>query len=270
MPGEYGTQLLSESRFRGAFPTGWKTTLYDEDRLRQLEKRKDKMGNIEDVVADYGDNVLTERDIIRGEIQRVMTAFQTPERTLELPGTGMEFDNLQRFASYYKADADTPSGTIKDVRRAGPDDIVFAFASPEVYTEISGTEQTTYEVNDLSSGDTLELIDEDGLPDAGETEDSSLELDENEMLYFTGDYIDLSSGPSEVTKIQWKDIDGEDYGPDDGVLSTRLSGTHLFTGQGAWIKSTADLDAKVYADGDAEIVPVAFYMGPGNNVPALV
>lgn len=270
MPGEYGTQLLSESRIRGALPGGWQTTLYDEERLRQLFNRQGNMGNITEVVADYGDNVLTERDIVRQEIQKVMTAFQTPERTLELPGTGLEFDNLQRFASYYKADADTPTGTIKDVRRAGPDDIVFTFANPEVYEEITGDAQDTFEATGLTSGDTLELVGEGGLPDAGNTAGNTLTLDDNEMLYFTGDFIDLSAGQSEVTKIQWADIDGEDYGPDDGILSTRLSGTHLFTGQGAWVKSTADLDAKVYADGDAEIVPVAFYMGPGSNAPELV
>lgn len=269
MPGEHGTQTLYETRVRGALADGFKTTLYDEDRLRQLADAD--LSVLTNTIADYGSNTLTERDVVRTEVQRQMAAFQTPERTIELPGTGLEFENLQRFAAYYKNDNDTPSGTVKDLRRAGPDDIVFTFATPEVYDLISGDPQDTFEQTSLTGGNRLELVGENGLPDgSANTNGNTLTLDDDQMLYFTGDYIDLGSGQSEITKIQWEDIDGESYGPDDGILSTRYSGTHLFTAQGAWVKSTADLDAKIYASGDAEVVPVAFYMAPGTKAPSLV
>jgi hypothetical protein len=263
-----GTELLTESRLRGNLPPGFKTTLYDSDRLRQLENAD--LSTLNDVVDDYGSYELTEDDIIKAEIQRVLTAFQTPERTMEFPGTGMEVmnDHIRSFAARYKANQDTPSGTIKDARRANPDDIVFTFATPEVYDQISGSSQDNFDVTGQSVG-TLELVDTDGLPDGGQSADTSLDLDDNEMLYYTGDFIDLSSGQSIFTAIQYVDIDGEDYGPDNGLFSTRLSGNHIFTGQGAWVKQTVDIDAKVIADGDAEIIPVAFYMGPGTNAPSL-
>jgi hypothetical protein len=265
---EGNTELLTESRLAGALPDGFKTTLYDTDRLRQLENAP--MDNLGDTVDDYGGATLTERQIIESEIQRVLTSFQTPDRTLELPGLGLEFDHVLNFASYYKDDADTPSGTIKDGRRAGPDDIVFTFASPEVYEEVSGTAQDTFYQTGLTGGTALDIVGDAGADEASNSSGASMNLDDDEMMYFTGDFIDLSGGKSAVTKIQWSDIDGEDFGPDDGILSTRLSGTHLFTGQGAWVKSTTDLDAKVYTDGDAEIVPVAFYMAPGTKAPSLV
>lgn len=266
-----GTRTLMENRLVGHLPTGFETTIYDTSRLRQLESAADD-GDLSSVVDDYGESQLTESHVIESEVQRAMTAFQTPERTIELPATGIEFDNgnIANFARAYKADQNTPSGTIKDTRRAGVDDIVFTFANPEVYEEVTGTNQNTFEATGLTGGDTLELVDEDGLPDGGQTADTSLSLDDDEMMYFTGDYIDLSEGQSSVTKIQWTTLDDESYGPDDGVLSTRLSGTHLFVGQGGWVKSEADLDAKVYSDGDAEIVPIAFYMGPGSKAPSLV
>lgn len=266
---EQNTELLAESRLRGALPTGFKSTLADSNRLRQLSNAD--MSSITEVVDDYGDNDLTERDLIRSEIQSVITAFQTPERTLELPATGLEFENLQRFAAYYKQDNETPSGTIKNLRRATVDDIVFTFASPEVFEEISGSNQDTYEVTGLTGGNTLELVGDNGL-ESGTTNNAgnTLSLDDDEMLYFTGDFIDLSDGKSVITKTQYVDIDGEDYEPVDGVLSGRLSGTHLMTGQGAFVKQTVDIDAKIYASGDAEVVPVAFYMAPGSKVPSLV
>lgn len=266
--GERGTQLLSESRIRGSLPEGFQTTLAESDRLRQLQNAD--LSILSDVVEDYGQNTLTERDIIRSEIQSVLTAFQTPQRTLELPATGIEFKRLQQFAAYYKADNDTPSGTIKSEQRVGTDDILFTFASPEVYEEISGNAQDTFEAEGLTGGSTLDVVGDSGLPETSPGNGTSLNLDDDEMLYFTGDFIDVSEGKSTVTKIQWSDIDGDDYGPDNGFFNNRLSGTHLFAGQGGWVKSTADLDAKVYADGNSEIVPVAFYMAPGTKAPSLV
>lgn len=263
-----GTELLSEARFRGAMPDGFKTTLTDSNRLRQLSNAD--LNAITEVVADYGDNDLTERDLIRAEIQRVMSSFVTPERTLELPGTGMEFERLQRFAAYYKRDNETPSGTVKNLRRATVDDIVFMFATPEVYDQISGTAQDNFISTGLTGGNTLEVIDQDGTVDGGQTAGTSLDLDDNEMMYFTGDFIDLSDGKSVITKFAYPDIDGEDYEANSHLFANRLSGTHTVLSQGAWVKQTIDIDAKIYDDGDAEVVPVAFYMAPGSNVPNLV
>lgn len=262
------TETLMEARIRGNLPEGFKSTLLDSKRLRELDNQS--TADLTNTVEDYDDYTLEEIDVIRSQIQKVLSAFNTPERTIELPATGLEFQHLQKFAAFYKDDQDTPSGTIKDPMRADPDDIVFTFATPEVYEEVTGTNQSTFVSTGHVAGDRLELIDQDGLPDGGETADTTLSLDDNEMMYFTGDYVDLSEGQSIMTGIEWTTVDGESYGPDNGILTTRLSGAHLFMGQGAFVKSAADLDAKVYADGDAEIVPIAFYMGPGTNIPSLV
>lgn len=263
-----GTQTLSETRIRGSLPDGFTSTLVDSDRLRQLSDADP--ASLDAVVEDYGSNTLTERDVIRTEVQKVLTAFQTPDRTIELPATGLEYERIQQFAAYHKNDNDFPSGTIKDETRANTDDLVFTFASPEVYEEITDTAQDTFVAEGLDGGTETDLVGDTGLPETNPSTGDSIELDDDEALYFTGDYIDLSGGQSGVTKIQWQDIDGEDYGPDNGLFSARLSSTHLFTGQGAWVKTTADLDAKVYEDTRAEIVPVAFYIGPGTKAPNLV
>lgn len=260
--------LEIENAMAGELPDGFETTLVEENRLRQLDNAD--LNALSDVVEDYKSFTLTEQQIIRTEVQRALTAYQTPERTMEFPGTALEFDHIQAFAAYYKADNDTPSGTIKDPRRAGPDDIVFSFANPEVYAEISGNTQNTYNIDGVTGGNRVEVIGDNGLNPASPTNGTSLQLDDDEMMYFTGDYVDLSGGQSVISKIQWQDIDGEDYGADDGVLNMRLSGTHLLTAQGAWVKSTADLDAKAYEDGNAELVPIAFYMAPGTKAPSLV
>lgn len=269
MATESNTELLAESRLRGALPSGFKTTLQDSERLRQLGNAD--LNLTSNVIEDYEDFTLTERDIIVSEVQRTLSSFVTPERTMEFPGTGIEManDHILQFAAAYKENQDTPSGSIKSPRRANPDDIVFTFAYPEVYEEISGDAQDNYLIEGASVGE-LEVIGDNGLDDGtSNNSDSSLSLDDNEQLFFTGDFIDLESGRSIVTSLQWVDIDGEDYGRDGNLFSTRLSGNHVMTGQGAWVKQTCDLDMKVYQDGDAEIVPIAFYMGPGGNLPSL-
>lgn len=266
------TTFTVEQALAGELPEGFDTTLPESERLRQLQGADTSV--LSEVVEDYGQNALTERDVVRAEIQRVMTSFQTPEAqegaTLELPGTALEFTNLQRFAAYYKTDNDTPSGIVKDSMRASPDDIVFSFATPEVYQEITGTAQDTFKVTGVEGGNQIELLGDSGLNETDPTPGSSLSLDKNEMLYFTGDYIDLTGGQNVLTKLQWEDVDGEHYGPNDGTLQNRLSATKIFTSQGAWIKSTADLNAKAYEDGVAEIVPVAFYMAPATEAPSLI
>lgn len=269
-----GTELLKEATWRGESPDGYKTTLLDEDRLRELEDQQPDDGvpdNLTNTISDYRSYNLREVETIRLEVARTLSSFLTPERTLELPGTGMEManDHITQFASYYKDDNETPSGTIKDARTAGPGDIVFTFASPEVYEEVSGTSQDSFVRTDLNGGEALDVVGDEGV-DESNSEDASLELDDDEMMFFTGDYIDLSEGKSVITKIQWTDVDGESYGPDNGIFDNRLSGAHVLTAQGAHVRSTADLDAKIYTDGDAEIVPVAFYMGPGTKAPSLV
>lgn len=265
------TELLVESRLRGALPDGFNTTIVDENRLRQLQNT-DYQSVLNDVVSDYMDFERTEMDVVEETIQRAFTAYQTDDRTVELPALGLIQDmaTVQRFAAYYKGDNDTPSGTIKGPRDAGPDDIVLTPITPEVFEEITGNSQGTYKAAGLSGGSTLDLVGDAGLPEAGNTNGNSLTLDDDEMLLFTGDVIDASSGRSVLSKFMWNDIDGEDYGPIPNYLTSRFSGFNLFTTQGAWIKSTADLDAKVYEDGDAEPVPVGFYLAPGTKAPTLV
>lgn len=268
MPAE-GTELLKEADWAEVTPDGFNTTLVDEDRLRELETQS--LSDIGATVADYEDYQLSEENIIDLQVRRVLTSFLTPERTLELPGTGMEVaaDHLKKFAAYYKDDNETPSGVIKDPQRASPGDIVFTFANAEVWEQISGEDQHDFLSSDLTGGEVLDVIGDAGADTSENASDESLELDDDEMLYFTGDYIDLSEGKSVITKIQWSDVDGDSYGPDDGIFDNRLSGAHVMTAQGALVRSTADLDAKIYDDGDAELVPVAFYMGPATKAPSL-
>lgn len=268
MATETNTELLGESRLRGALPDGFQTTLQGSERLRELSNAD--LDTLNATVEDYNSSQLTEADIIAKEVQRVLTAYSTPERTMEFPGTGLEManDHIEQFAAAYKANQDTPSGTIKSPLRANPDDIVFTFAYPEVYEEISGTNQDNFLVEGEPVG-TLEVVDTDGLPDGGQSASTTLSLDDNEQLFFTGDFIDLESGRSIVSSLRWVDIDGEDYGRDGHLLSTRMGGNHILTGQGAWVKQTCDLDMKTYQSGDAEIVPIAFYMAPGSKVPSL-
>lgn len=267
------TKTTLEEAISASLPDGFKTTFRDSDKLRKLQN--EQVNNLGTTVEDYDNFVLKESDIIENTAQRVLTSYLLPERTLELPGLALALeDNLvKKFAARYKRDNDTPSGTIKDVSRAGTDDIVFSFASPEVYNEINDNagSVSSFAQDGLSGGSTLEVIGQGGVDTSVNTNGNSLNLDADEYLFFTGDFIDLSGGQSVITKTQWTDVDGEtDTSYVDALYSSRLSGAHIITTEGTFVTATADLDAKVYEDGDAEIAPVAFYLGPGNKAPSLV
>lgn len=260
-----GNETLTEARLADKLPSAFLSTIYEADRLRSLDNQSvDLSGTVE----EFGGNSFTEDDVIEKEIQKVLTSFLTPERTIELPGLGLEADRIKAFAQYYKDSDDTPTGAITDKTRASADDLVFTFAGPEVYNHITGADDgdsgfiNNFIIEDIDAGETITLIGEDGFNSSTE---EPLKLGEDEMLFFTGDYIDLSEGKSIFHRLQWEDIDGDtDHGPDDILLSGRLSGAHLGLGQGAWLKRQGQLTLKAYEDGDAEIVPVAFYMGPGH------
>lgn len=266
-------QIEAEQAIAENLPSGFKNTFLEEDRLRRLTEAD--TGVLGETVTEYSGNTLTENDVINSVADRILTSYLTPERTIEFPGLALSLSEglLEQFAAKYKADNDTPSGTIKDAARAGTDDIVFEFASPEVWSIIANGDLTgpdTFQQSGLTGGDTLELIGQGGIDETTNTSGNSLQLDADEYLFLTGDFIDLSEGKSVVTKVQLADVDGEDFGPIGGLFPNRLSGSHLFTAQGTYATSTIDVDAKVYENGDAEIVPIAFYMGPGTKSPGLV
>lgn len=262
----------TEDAIASANPSGWKHTFYEDDRLRRLERAD--LSLLGDTVDEYGGKTVTENDVIRYAAERVLTSFLTPEKTIEFPGLGLavngEMNLLEAFAALYKADNDTPSGTIKDPVRAGTDDIVFTFATPEVYNEIAGTSKSDYLQGTVAGGDTVELVGDQGIDAGSSANGSALQLDADEYMFFTGDFIDLADGKGVVTATQIVDVDGRDFGPVDATFSARLSGAHILTTQGTYATTTIDIDAKAYAAGDPEVVPIAFYMGPGSKAPSLV
>jgi hypothetical protein len=115
----------------------------------------------------------------------------------------------------------------------------------------------------------VDLVGDSGIDVSANSNDATLTLDSDEYLFFTGDYIDVSDGKSVVTATQFTDVDGKEFGPVNSYFSQRLSGAHLMVTQGTYATSTVDLDLKSAYAGDAEVVPVCFYMGPGTKAPDL-
>jgi len=268
------TQTLADAMVREVMPDGWQTTITDGDRVRQLSDQD--TGNLDQTVDDYRGNTLTERNIVDFEVQRVLNAFLTPDRTMELPGTALEYDNghLHAFASQYKESDDTPTGIVKSLRRAQSDDLVFTPVTPEVINSVAGLVSSdpeyveNFRITGNTAGDELTLLGDGGF-DSGTA--NPLSLDDDERLFFTGDLVDLESGQSILTRSEWQTVDNktEDYGPIDSTLDRRLSGTRLGVGVGAYIKREGQLQAKVYEDGATEPWPVGFYMAPGHKAPDL-
>lgn len=268
------TQTLADAMVREVMPDGWKTTITDGDRVRQLADQD--TGNLDQTVDDYRGNTLTERNIVDFEVQRVLNAFLTPNRTMELPGTALEYDNghIHAFASQYKESDDTPTGIVNSLRRAQSDDLVFTPVTPEVLNSVAGLSSgdgeytENFQVTGNTAGDELTLIGEDGF---NSTTDAPLSLADDERLFFTGDIVDLQQGQSVLTRTEWATVDNktEDYGPIDDTLDKRLSGSRLGVGVGAYIKREGQLQGKVYDDGDTEPWPVGFYMAPGHKAPDL-
>jgi len=266
------TATALEEALAESLPDGFVNTFLEGSRLRRL--RGQSTSNLNNTVEEYDSFTLTESDVISNMAQRELTSFLTPERTIEFPGLALAIQEglLTAWAARYKEDNDTPSGTITDPARAGVDDIVMSPLTPEVFQKITGddTLPSNYLSTGLTAGDRLDLIGDAGHDTAGNSADASLALDPSEQIFLTGDFVDLTQGQSVVTATEYPNIDGNDFGPMNVMFQSRLSGAHIMTTQGTYATDEVDLDAKVYADGDAEIRPIGFYLGPGRNTPELV
>ena len=263
------TETLIERRLREKAPAGFVSTLTDDGNLRQLDNQD--VSTLQDTVQEFNGNTLTEKNVIDTVVQRVLAgSFLTPERTMELPGLGLEYssDRLYSFAAAYKESDDTPTGTITDEQRAQADDLVFTFAGPEVYNQIGNSTVDNFKIEGVSAGEVVTLVGEDGYNSSA---DAVLDLDSDERLFYTGDFIDVSPGKSIFNRQEWVNVDGsaEDYGPTSWLFANRLSGANLALGSGARVKREVQLDVKAYEEGDAELWPVAFYMAPGHKAPGL-
>jgi|APHM01.1.fsa_nt_gi hypothetical protein len=273
-------KIAQEASLTENLPDGFRSTFLEAARLRKLYNAN--TGVLGDTVDEYSVNgttqTISEQDVITSVADRVLTQYLLPERTLEPPGLALALENdggaslLERFAARYKEDNDTPSGTIKDVARANTDDVVFQFATPEVFSQIANGDTSgpsNFQETGLGQG-RVDLIGDQGIDTTANTNGSGLSLDDDEYLFLTGDYIDLSQGQSIVTSAELVDVDGEDFGHFPFVVSSRASGAHILTAQGTYATASIDVDVKAAFAGDAEVLPLAFYMAPGRKAAPMV
>lgn len=255
-----------------SMPNGFKNLFVESSRLRRLKQFD--ASTLDGTVEEYGNNKITEAEIIEAVAQRRARSYLTPERTIAYPGLNLAINDnlLHLWAAGYKKDNDTPSGTIKDPERAGVDDIVFSPLTPAVFKKITDddTLSPNFVSSGLSGGDELPVIADKGHDTDANTAGETLSIGTSEQIFLTGDFIDLSQGQSVVSGTQYNDVDGHDFGPTDVLMQSRHSGTHILTTQATYATDTLNLHAGVYDDGDAELVPVGFYLGPGRKAPDLI
>jgi hypothetical protein len=266
------TQTAFEQALTESLPDGFVNTFIEASRLRRL--RSQSTSNLNNTVAEYDSFTLTESDVIENTAQRMLTSFLTPERTIEFAGFALSLyaGLLTKWAARYKEDNDTPSGTVTNPERAEVDDIVFTPITPEVFVQITDddTLSPNYVASGLTAGDRLDVIGDMGHDTSQNSADAALSLAPDEQIFLTGDFVDLTQGQSVVTATEYPNIDGNDFGPTNVMFQSRLSGAHIMTTQGTYCTDEVDLDAKVYDDGDAEVRPIGFYLGPGRKAPELV
>lgn len=270
--------LLQEREF-DAFPDGFRTNFLDDDRLETLgnvlaegvtaSSTDDSLTGITRSVSEPAGSEMREVDEIDRVLDRVVSSFITPERTIQLPGVELNRNLIKAAAVAYKRDTDTPSGTIKPPELASNDDIVFEFVTPETYSEIGTGTAFNYIRTGLTDDTTVEVVGANGIDGGGA---GSFTLNARDWLFFTGDIIDPLDD-ARLTKFQWANIDGNtNLGPSPAFLGRSVSSLHMQLVPAQLVKEDVRLQAKVYDAGaaqEAEPVPVAVRLTDGANVQAL-
>lgn len=283
---EYGpqTQSLLQLQF-GEQPEGFRTTFINDDRLTYIQDAHKRLQSgdlsLDQTVVEFGDHVLTERDVINRELNKVQSSFLLPERTVTLPGVALNRDAIMAIAAKFKDEHDLGPVVPSALAEPGQNQVVFEFATPEVYNDLANAQSGVSGVNannfirdnNLSAGNTVDIISDGGVAGTqGNTAYLELAREDDELI-FTGDILD-PLGDATLSKYEQADVDGnDDLGPEDVLFQRRLSNLHIQTVQGNYIKTRFDLDGKVYDGGDtgaAEPVPVVFRLGQADNAGALV
>lgn len=269
--------LLQEKQYEG-FPSGFRTNFIDDERLETFTSilaegvTETDDGSLTDItrsVSRPAGSEFTEADEINWVIDRVVSSFVTPERSVALPGVALNRELIKAVAVAYKRDTDTPSGTIKPADFATNDDIAIEFVTPETYSEIGTGTAFNYIRTGLTDDSTVEVIGTNGI-DGGGT--AAFTLNARDWLFYTGDVLDPLDD-ARLTKYQWTQVDGDtNLGPSPDLLGRSVSSLHMQLIPAVLAKEDVRLQAKVYDAGaaqEAEPIPVAFRLTDGANVQAL-
>lgn len=274
--------LLQEREYDG-LPSGFRTNFRDEERLEEFVNilsggqsvNEAVTGNIDGALDGTtrtipGGDSMREVDEIDWVLDRVVSSYITPERTIQIPGIELNRNLIKAAAVSYKRDTDTPSGTIKPPEHATNDDIVFEFVTPETYSQIGTGTAGRYIRTGLTDDSTIEVVGTNGIDGGGSA--AFTDFAASDWIFYTGDVIDPLND-ARITKYQWLDVNGDtNIGPTPSFFGRSVSSVHMQLITGELAKDSVRLQGKVYDAGtaqEAEPVPVAFRFADGADAQAL-
>lgn len=199
-----------------------------------------------------------EEEVVRDILEDAST-FKLGEREVKLQGLEKNKDLIVGAVAKFKDEVF--SGDIRPAKEAGIDDIAVGVLRSKALNHMQAGNVVNWEQTGLSEGGTIDVV-PSGV-------DGTATLDENEWLFFTGDFVDLNSDAI-VTAVQYKNVDGDtNKKPEDITIEERDSDIQTTETSGELVKSRVDIDAKAGFAGDTELTPICIHICKGDLVPGL-
>lgn len=238
-----------------------KSTLKNEDTLNDLQKAYDTRSQVlEEDALHFGRQKVTEEEVIRDVLKDIKT-LRIGEREITLPG--VEANERMIIGAVAKFKREVYSGNVKPAKMAGHDDIVVELAREKTFEGMQAGNVNNFAGTVATEGASLNIVPAKGIS-------GTATLDDNQWLFFTGDFIDLNSD-AVITAIQYVDVDGEtNYNPEGHIIfSERDSDIQVNKVSAELVKSTVNIDGYGAFAGNAEVVPVAIHIAQGKHVASL-
>jgi len=241
-----------------------RTNLRNAKTLADLEKAWAEKENIfEPDALRYAGKRIGEEELIRDELKRMMQPLRMSTRDIELPGLRANVELIVAAVAKFKKEV-VQGADVRPVAIAGDNDIAIEMINILTVNGMTKRSISTWLQTGLSVGRV-------GIfpPGNGSADAQKATLDDDEWLFFTGDFIDFNSNAI-IEEIKYENIDkNTSFNPESIVLSQKGTDMHMGLVSAQLAKSYVKIGGRATTAGATEMMPVAVHICKASLVHGL-
>jgi len=241
-----------------------RTNLRNAKTLSDLEKAYAEKENIfEPDAIRFAGKRIGEEEILRDELKRMMQPLRMSTRDIELPGLKANTELIIAAVAKFKREV-VQGADIRPVSIAGDNDIAIEMINILTVNHMTKRTVSSWLQTGLSVG-RIGIFP----PGNGSNDAQKATLDDNEWLFFTGDFIDFNSDAI-VETIKYENIDkNTSFNPESIILSQKGTDMHMGLVSAQLAKSYVKIGGRATTAGSCEMMPVAVHICKASLVHGL-
>lgn len=241
-----------------------RTNMRDSKTLADLHNAyidRDKIFEPDAII--YAGKRIDEETLVREELTRLLQPLRMSTRDIELPGMRANMENIVGAVAKFKKEV-VKGADIRPVQMAGDEDLTIELLNVLTTSGMSHHSVTAW----LQTGQSVGRV---GLfpPACGTGTNDRATLDDDEWLFFTGDFIDFNSNAI-IEEIKYEDVDKvTSYNPESIIMSQKGTDMQMGLVSAVLAKSYVKIGSRATTAGATEMLPVAVHICKASLVKGL-